>query len=179
MRGVITAAVADGALSGSVTPLLRPGSGSFASSRGADEGHRAWTRGAVDGSSHGPGRRTLAGGVAVAAAPAQAALASSVPVACGFWHGNADGTNATWSAHPCGSVRPAVLGGKAEQPASRLHWSSWNRNPAAGHGRVIHMGTRKVTLRLCDVRTSRGVRHFARMHRSVSGILRWNGHDWV
>jgi hypothetical protein len=107
---------------------------------------------------------------AMVVAPAITAFAS-VPashptVACDYYHGSHYG-------HPFGAVKPRVLGEKVHAPISGIHWTSWGRNSAVGHGAVVHMGDFKVTIRLHDARTSPdGVRSFRAL--TGTGQLHWS-----
>jgi hypothetical protein len=115
-------------------------------------------------------RQVLAlAGIAAVAVPATTAFASAPAshptVVCDYWHGSHYG-------HAFGAVKPSWLGEKGRAPIERIHWTSWGRNSAAGHGEIVHMGTFKVTIRLHDAKSHDGVRRFTAL--TGTGQIHWS-----
>jgi hypothetical protein len=124
---------------------------------------------ASDPSKGGSMRRPAAlAGIAAAitvVVPATTAFASSAAtshatVAYDYWRGRT--TRVTRSVPSSRASWAGNLG-----PVSRLHWTSWWRNTATGHGAIVIMGTFRVTVYLHDAQTSHGRQSYRDM--TVSG----------
>jgi hypothetical protein len=114
---------------------------------------------------------TAGGAAVIAAAPASAAVSTSV-YACNAWS--------------CRSVRPAEIGFGAHYDVAALSWSGWGSGTAHGRGHFYGsptFGYGGASVTLYDVRVHNGHRYFSWIKITAPGhatrYLQYSGGFWT